>query len=328
MKISDTNSAKTEVTPQSDMRKADERNSRDANQNEMFNHKADAIDSSVVRAETELEVGVDEFALVPSTSLAPAPSKEITAQSSDKPSSTDVARKARSRRKIISKPSTPSRPPSSDFSSKRSSDSASSPEPPKTSSRKRARDTTANSLKLDRKTSKSQPNLSENSQAVVQSNDLITIFIDGSNLFYAASHLNIEVDYRRLLTSLVRGRRLLRAYFYTGVDPQNEKQRGFLLWLNRHGHRVVSKELTNLPDGSRKANMHVEMAVDMMRISEYCSNITLLGGDGNLAYALQVLSQRGTFIEVVSLQSMTSDSLIDIADSYTDLADLRDRIKR
>ncbi|MEL6813323.1 MAG: NYN domain-containing protein [Cyanobacteria bacterium J06598_3] len=160
------------------------------------------------------------------------------------------------------------------------------------------------------------------------SSDRIAIFIDGSNLFYAASHLNIEVDYRRLLTTLVRGRRLLRAYFYTGVDPQNEKQRGFLLWLNRHGHRVVSKELAHMPDGSRKANMHVEMAVDMMRIAEYCSTLTLLGGDGNLAYALQVLSQRGTSIEVVSLQSMTSDSLIDLADSYTDLADLRNEIKR
>lgn len=166
------------------------------------------------------------------------------------------------------------------------------------------------------------------SQSIGQSSDRIAIFIDGSNLFYAASQLNIEVDYRRLLTTLVRGRRLLRAYFYTGVDPQNEKQRGFLLWLNRHGHRVVSKELAQLPDGSRKANMHVEMAVDMMRISEYCSTLTLLGGDGNLSYALQVLSQRGTSIEVVSLQSMTSDSLIDLADAYTDLADLREEIKR
>ena len=163
---------------------------------------------------------------------------------------------------------------------------------------------------------------------VGQVGDRIAIFIDGSNLFYAASHLNIEVDYRRLLSTLVGDRRLLRAYFYTGVDPQNEKQRGFLLWLNRHGHRVVSKELTHMPDGSRKANMHVEMAVDMMRISEHCPTITLLGGDGNLAYALEVLSQRGLSIEVVSLQSMTSDSLIDLADSYVDLADLRDEIKR
>ena len=206
--------------------------------------------------------------------------------------------------------------------------STSSPKAPRTPNKKKERDAAPSLLKSNKKASKPQPSFPANYSSVTQSSDLITIFIDGSNLFYAASHLNIEVDYRRLLASLVRGRRLLRAYFYTGVDPQNEKQRGFLLWLNRHGHRVVSKELTNLPDGSRKANMHVEMAVDMMRISEYCPNITLLGGDGNLAYALQLLSQRGIFIEVVSLQSMTSDSLIDLADSYTDLADLRDEIKR
>ena len=181
---------------------------------------------------------------------------------------------------------------------------------------------------IRRHTPNRAPNFQSIAHPVYQNSDRIAIFIDGSNLFYAASHLNIEVDYRRLLTALVGGRRLLRAYFYTGVDPQNEKQRGFLLWLNRHGHRVVSKELAHLPDGSRKANMHVEMAVDMMRISEYCSTLTLLGGDGNLAYALQVLSQRGISLEVVSLQSMTSDSLIDLADVYTDLADLRDKIKR
>ncbi|MFK8186596.1 MAG: NYN domain-containing protein [Phormidesmis sp.] len=181
---------------------------------------------------------------------------------------------------------------------------------------------------IRRHTPNRAPNFQTNTQPVYQNSDRIAIFIDGSNLFYAASHLNIEVDYRRLLTTLVGGRRLLRAYFYTGVDPQNEKQRGFLLWLNRHGHRVVSKELAHLPDGSRKANMHVEMAVDMMRISDYCSTLTLLGGDGNLSYALQVLSQRGISLEVVSLQSMTSDSLIDLADVYTDLADLRDDIKR
>lgn len=181
---------------------------------------------------------------------------------------------------------------------------------------------------IRRHTPNRAPNFQSTAQPVYQNSDRIAIFIDGSNLFYAASHLNIEVDYRRLLTTLVGGRRLLRAYFYTGVDPQNEKQRGFLLWLNRHGHRVVSKELAHLPDGSRKANMHVEMAVDMMRISEYCSTLTLLGGDGNLSYALQVLSQRGISLEVVSLQSMTSDSLIDLADVYTDLADLRDDIKR
>ncbi len=156
--------------------------------------------------------------------------------------------------------------------------------------------------------------------------DRMAVLIDGSNLFYAASYLDIEIDYIRLLEGLVGGRRLLRSYFYTGVDPKNEKQRGFLLWLSRHGYRVITKELTQLADGSRRANLHVEIAVDMLRLADYCDTITLLSGDGNLAYAVEALSHKGVVIELVSLQSMTSEALIDLADRYTDLATLQEHI--
>ncbi|MFM7576491.1 MAG: NYN domain-containing protein, partial [Microcystaceae cyanobacterium] len=63
----------------------------------------------------------------------------------------------------------------------------------------------------------------------------VAIFIDGSNLFYAALQLGIEIDYTKLLHRLTSGSRLLRAFFYTGVDRTNEKQQGFLLWMRRNG---------------------------------------------------------------------------------------------
>jgi uncharacterized LabA/DUF88 family protein len=154
------------------------------------------------------------------------------------------------------------------------------------------------------------------------------LFIDGSNLFYAASALGIEIDYLRLLQTLSQGRNLLRAYFYTGVDPQNERQRGFLLWLNRHGYRVVSKELTQLTDGSRKANLNVEIAVDMLRLATYCKQMILLSGDGHLAYALDALSHQGVNIELISLPSMTSETLLSHVDRHTDLSNLQEAIRR
>ena len=49
----------------------------------------------------------------------------------------------------------------------------------------------------------------------------VAIFIDGSNLFYAALQLGIEIDYTKLLVRLTGGSRLLRAFFYTGVDRTN-----------------------------------------------------------------------------------------------------------
>lgn len=161
-----------------------------------------------------------------------------------------------------------------------------------------------------------------------ESCDRMAILIDGANLFYSASYLGIEVDYARLLTTLVGGRQLLRSYFYTGVDPRNEKQRGFLLWLSRHGYRVISKDLAQVSDGARRANLHVEMAVDLIRLADHCDTITLLSGDGHLTYAVDALSYRGVRVELVSLQSMTSDTLIDLADRYTDLAELQDSIRK
>lgn len=62
----------------------------------------------------------------------------------------------------------------------------------------------------------------------------VAIFLDGSNLFYAALQLGIEVDYTKLLCLLTQKSQLLRAFFYTGVDRTNEKQQGFLLWMRRN----------------------------------------------------------------------------------------------
>ena len=78
-------------------------------------------------------------------------------------------------------------------------------------------------------------------EQVLENRGRVAIFIDGSNLFYAALQLGIEIDYTKLLCRLTGGSRLLRSFFYTGVDRNNEKQQGFLLWMRRNGYRVISK---------------------------------------------------------------------------------------
>jgi uncharacterized LabA/DUF88 family protein len=156
----------------------------------------------------------------------------------------------------------------------------------------------------------------------------VALFIDGANLFYAALHLNIEIDYAKLLWKLTQGRQLLRAYFYTGVDGANEKQKGFLLWMRRNGYRVVAKELIQHTDGSKKANLDVEMAVDMLLLAKHCTTVVLLSGDGDLAYAVNAIAYQGVQVEVVSLHALTSDALINVADRYIDLAAIREDIQK
>ncbi len=154
------------------------------------------------------------------------------------------------------------------------------------------------------------------------------IFIDGSHVFYAALQLDIELDYTQLLSTLTKDSQLLRAFFYTGVDSTNEKQQGFLLWMRRNGYRVVTKELLPMPDGSKKINLEVEMTVDMLTLASHYDTAVVVSGNGNLAYAIDAVSKQGVRVEVVGLKSMTSDSLINVADTYLDLATLRTDIQK
>ena len=66
-------------------------------------------------------------------------------------------------------------------------------------------------------------------EQILENRGRVAIFIDGSNLFYAALQLGIEIDYSKLLYRLTGGSRLLRSFFYRGVERTNEKQQGFLL---------------------------------------------------------------------------------------------------
>lgn len=156
----------------------------------------------------------------------------------------------------------------------------------------------------------------------------VAIFIDGSNLFYAALQLGIEIDYAKLLVLLIRESRLLRAFFYTGVDRTNDKQQGFLLWMRRNGYRLVTKDVVQFPDGSKKANLDVEIAVDILNLAPCYDTAILVSGDGDLAYAINTVSYKGVRVEVVSLRSMTSDSLINVADCFIDIDSIKQYIQK
>ncbi len=126
----------------------------------------------------------------------------------------------------------------------------------------------------------------------------VALFIDGNNLFHAARFHNIDIDYNKLLRVLLGDGRLLRAFFYTGVDVGAERQQGFLLWMRRNGFRVIQKELKTFYDGTRKANL-----------------------DDAVAY-------KGCRVEIAGFRSNTAPKLIDVADYFIDLGEIADKVRK
>jgi uncharacterized LabA/DUF88 family protein len=155
----------------------------------------------------------------------------------------------------------------------------------------------------------------------------VAIFIDLGNLYFAARKLNIRIDYRRLLGILTGRRRLLRAFAYAGVDPLNPESQGYLTWMKRNGYRVVTKQLRRYPDGTTKANLDVELAIDMLTIAPYVDTVVLVSGDGDFVRLVEAVQFKGVRVEVVGLAEMTATGLIDAADKFTELSELVPQIQ-
>ncbi len=156
----------------------------------------------------------------------------------------------------------------------------------------------------------------------------VAVFIDGNNLFHAARFHNLDIDYNKLLRVLLGDGRLLRAFFYTGVDAGAERQQGFLLWMRRNGFRVVQKELKTFFDGTRKANLDVEIAVDMLSLAGQYDTAVLVSGDEDFVYALNAVAYKGCRVEVAGFRSNTAPHLIDVADFFIDLGEIAELVSK
>lgn len=147
----------------------------------------------------------------------------------------------------------------------------------------------------------------------------VAIFIDVANLYYSARGQDVDVDYVALLKHATKGRDLIRAYAYSGLDPENENQRKFLDFLSKNGYKVVHKDIRKFGDGRVKANLDIELVVDLFRLAPRMDIAVIISGDGDFASAIRALQDVGVRCEVISFRPNTSSDLIAVADEFTDI---------
>jgi uncharacterized LabA/DUF88 family protein len=150
----------------------------------------------------------------------------------------------------------------------------------------------------------------------------VAVFVDVANIFYAAKAAGVDIDYVTLLKSASAGRDLVRAYAYTGLDPDNENQRNFHDFLRRSNYKVVSKDIRKYGDGKVKANLDIELVVDMMKTARNLDIAIVVSGDGDFAPAIRAVQEQGVRVEVISFRGNTSSDLIEVADQFTDIVQL------
>jgi uncharacterized LabA/DUF88 family protein len=162
----------------------------------------------------------------------------------------------------------------------------------------------------------------------------LSIFVDGNNMFYAQQKNGWFFDPRRVLEYFTKDVdvNLINAFWYTGLkDPQD--QRGFRDALISLGYTVRTKILKEYYDDSsgrysQKANLDIEIVVDMFNTVDQYNRVILFSGDGDFERAIELLRSKNTHITVVSTEGMIARELRNVTDRYIDLNDIRDQIEK
>lgn len=150
----------------------------------------------------------------------------------------------------------------------------------------------------------------------------VGVFVDAANIELACDRLRARFDWGKVLAMLTKDRQLVRAVAYSPVhdDPgvSLETQRFAEPFLGR-GFKVVTKALKRFSDGTVKANVDIELALDVVRMLDRMDVVCLVSGDGDFQPLVEFVQSRGVRCEVVAVAASTAVNLRNAADEYIDL---------
>ena len=150
----------------------------------------------------------------------------------------------------------------------------------------------------------------------------VGVFVDAANVELASDRLRARFDWAKILEMLTRDRQLVRAIAYSPVhdDPgvSIETQRFVEPFLGK-GYKVVTKPLKRFQDGTIKANVDIELALDIIEMLDRLDVVCLVSGDGDFQRLVEVIQSKGVRVEVVAAGNSTAATLRNAADQFIDL---------
>jgi len=147
------------------------------------------------------------------------------------------------------------------------------------------------------------------SQRVAILIDEVNIYLTGLDLFNGA-----KVDYEKVLEKLNQ-RQITRAILYC-VDKPGCEDSGFVKKVNSLNFEVKKKSLKVYPNGRKKGDWDIGIAIDAVSLAEKVDVITLVTGDGDYEPLVYFLRSKGVRVEVMGFPEMTSRDLIRAVDEF------------
>ena len=149
----------------------------------------------------------------------------------------------------------------------------------------------------------------------------VGVFVDVQNVYHSAKNLyHARVNFKELLRNLVGRRSLVRAYAYVAKSDTALGEDSFFEALKKSGFDLRVKDLQVYPDGTKKGDWDVGLAVDAIRYSPMLDVIVIVTGDGDFIPLVEYLKVGlGRDVEVAGFGHTSSGKLKEIATKFTDI---------
>lgn len=150
----------------------------------------------------------------------------------------------------------------------------------------------------------------------------VGVLVDIQNMYYSARVLySKKVNFKNVLLAAASERKLIRAIAY-GIKTVEATEEKFFEALEKSGYEVKTKDLQIFPDGSKKGDWDVGIAIDAIKMASKLDAIVIISGDGDYTSLVEYLQNtNGCRVEVMAFAESASAKLIEQADDFTNLSD-------
>jgi uncharacterized LabA/DUF88 family protein len=137
----------------------------------------------------------------------------------------------------------------------------------------------------------------------IRTNGRVLVVIDGDNLRHQLRGIRIDIG---LLRDWATAYGWPEIHWYQGEHP---RAAAFLQVLRTRGVRVHTRAPKLLPDGRRKCDLDVALAVGTLEAAQRCDTVVLVSGDGDFEPLVTTLLRRGLRVVVVSDEAAAAPEL-------------------
>lgn len=155
------------------------------------------------------------------------------------------------------------------------------------------------------------------------------LFIDEANVYFSQKTLKWEIDFEKVYSYFSSHFALYNCFFYA-AEPLEEEDEKRIEYQNMtlQGYTMRLKRLKEIRDKTgeivaKKANLDIEMAVDMFATKDNYDIAVLFSGDSDFVRVVELLRTYGKQILIFSTKGHSGIELINAGDKYVDMKEMK-----